>query len=194
MFFLVKIADLVQIPPEQFKVPSYTALVNNLDDKFANRVVQKIGLFIKVWDILWTSEGLIGQGDGYANVNVECRMVVFRPHLGEVLNARIATQSREGINLSVLFFNDIFVPWTELPDGSKFDPEQGVWVWIVDDQRMYFDNGEAARVSVLSEEWHDQTPAGPQQSQEEAEKKPPAYKITASMKDPGLGCTIWWDE
>jgi len=33
------------------------------------QVVQKIGLFICLWDILWTSEGLIGQGDGFANVN-----------------------------------------------------------------------------------------------------------------------------
>ena len=33
------------------------------------QVVQKIGLCICLWDILWTSEGLIGQGDGMVNVN-----------------------------------------------------------------------------------------------------------------------------
>jgi DNA-directed RNA polymerase subunit E'/Rpb7 len=31
-------------------------------------------------------------------VLVECRMVVFRPFKGEVIVARIASQSREGIN------------------------------------------------------------------------------------------------
>jgi DNA-directed RNA polymerase III subunit RPC8 len=90
-------------------------------------VVQKIGLCICLWDILWTSEGLIGQGDGLVNVNgtyalghyssclvsvltgfaVEFRMVVFRPFKGEVIVARIADQSAEGIHRqfirSVLF-------------------------------------------------------------------------------------------
>jgi DNA-directed RNA polymerase III subunit RPC8 len=78
-------------------------------------VVQKIGLCICLWDILWTSEGLIGQGDGLVNVNgmhwsitlsvsvltgfaVEFRMVVFRPFKGEVIVARIADQSAEGIH------------------------------------------------------------------------------------------------
>lgn len=118
------------------------------------QVVQKIGLCICLWDILWTSEGLIGQGDGFVNVNgmhgttisvvsiltddtVEFRMVVFRPFKGEVIVARIADQSAEGINrqffrsmlclpyskyllaVATDFFDDIFVPWTELPEGSE---------------------------------------------------------------------------
>jgi DNA-directed RNA polymerase subunit E'/Rpb7 len=64
--------------------------------------------------------------------------VVFRPFKGEVIAARIADQSPEGINrqfsastlqssleltsLSTVvtdFFDDIFVPWTELPEGSE---------------------------------------------------------------------------
>ncbi len=39
--------------------------------KTSPQVVQKIGLFVCLWDILWTSEGLIGKGDGLVNVNGE---------------------------------------------------------------------------------------------------------------------------
>ena len=33
------------------------------------QVIQKIGLCISLYDILWTSEGLIGHGTGLVNVN-----------------------------------------------------------------------------------------------------------------------------
>lgn len=33
------------------------------------QVIQKIGLCICLYDILWTSEGLIGHGTGLVNVN-----------------------------------------------------------------------------------------------------------------------------
>ncbi len=68
-------------------------------------------------------------------------MVVFRPFKGEAIAARIADQSSEGINrqfppaqhfcllspviltawpaVATEFFDDIFIPWTELPEGSE---------------------------------------------------------------------------
>ena len=123
-FSKVKIADLVQIAPEDFGKSSFTAIEDNLNAKYVNKVVQKVGLFISLWDILWTSEGLIGHGTGLVNVNGKChktirnpqsigmcfnpncivefRMVVFRPFKGEVIVGRIASQSPEGINRSSL--------------------------------------------------------------------------------------------
>jgi DNA-directed RNA polymerase subunit E'/Rpb7 len=78
----------VQIAPDDFRKQSYAAIEDNINSKYANKaslaisriihldlltaleqVVQKIGLCICLWDILWTSEGLIGQGDGMVNVN-----------------------------------------------------------------------------------------------------------------------------
>jgi DNA-directed RNA polymerase III subunit RPC8 len=59
---------------------------------------------------------------------------------------------------------------------------------------MYFDNNEVVRFQVVSEEWHDQAPSGPQESADQpASELLPPYKITGSMKAAGLGCTIWWD-
>jgi DNA-directed RNA polymerase III subunit RPC8 len=64
---------------------------------------------------------------------------------------------------------------------------------------MYFDNNEMVRVKVISEEWHDQTPLKPIETEEGAEEQPaavnskPPYKITGSMNGPGLGCCLWWE-
>ncbi len=59
----------MQIAPDDFRKQSHVAIEDNINSKYANKVVQKIGLCICLWDILWTSEGLIGQGDGMVNVN-----------------------------------------------------------------------------------------------------------------------------
>ncbi|KAK3335645.1 RNA polymerase III subunit Rpc25-domain-containing protein [Cercophora scortea] len=195
MFILTKIADLVQIAPEDFGKPSLSAIEDNVNAKYANKVIQKLGLFICLWDILWTSEGLIGHGTGLVNVNVEFRMVVFRPFKGEVLVARIASQTREGIHLATDFFHDIFVPFIELPEGTEFEPSEGLWVWKDEDQVMYYDNNEMVRFSVIGEEWHDQTPTGPvDMTDEPAGQRKSPYQITGSMKGPGLGCYLWWEE
>ncbi|KAK0730715.1 RNA polymerase III subunit Rpc25-domain-containing protein [Lasiosphaeris hirsuta] len=194
MFILTKIADLVQIAPADFGKLSHMAIEDNINAKYANKVVQKIGLFVCLWDILWTSEGLIGHGDGLVNVNVEFRMVVFRPFKGEVLAARITSQTRDGINLATDFFHDIFVPWNELPDDTEFEASEGVWIWKVEGQVLYYDNNEMVHFEVMGEEWRDQAPTGPLDlsiDQAASELLPP-YKITASMKRAGLGCAIWW--
>lgn len=193
MFILTKIADLVQVAPNDFKKLSSEAIQDNINAKYSNKIIQKIGLCICLWDILWTSEGLIGHGDGFANINVEFRMVVFRPFQGEVLVARIGHQMPEGINLRIPFFHDIFVPANELPEGSEYSTEDGLWVWKVDDQVLYFDENEMVRFSVLAEEWHDQAPNGPLETEQPVVNLTPPYKITGSMKVPGLGCSIWWD-
>lgn len=79
----------MQIAPDDFRKQSHVAIEDNINAKYANKasdealllrlsqahltvsvqVVQRIGLCICLWDILWTSEGLIGNGDGMVNVN-----------------------------------------------------------------------------------------------------------------------------
>lgn len=47
---------------------SPTSILSGLTD-IITQVIQKIGLCISLYDVLWTSEGLIGHGTGLVNVN-----------------------------------------------------------------------------------------------------------------------------
>lgn len=49
------------------------------------QVVQKIGLCISLYDVLWTSEGLIGHGTGLVNVNGMVNLAPFHAQLRRVL-------------------------------------------------------------------------------------------------------------
>lgn len=64
-----KVADLVQIAPEDFSKQSAVAIEDNINAKYSNKVIQNIGLCICFYDLLWASEGLIGHGTGLVNVN-----------------------------------------------------------------------------------------------------------------------------
>lgn len=79
------------------------------------QVIQKIGLCISFYDLLESSDGLIGHGTGLVNVNgrssamprisstfadsmpVKFRMIVFRPFKGEIMLGKIASGTEHGI-------------------------------------------------------------------------------------------------
>ncbi|KAG5924275.1 hypothetical protein E4U60_007589 [Claviceps pazoutovae] len=186
-----KISDLVQIAPEDFSKHSIVAIQDNINAKYSNKVIQKIGLCICLYDLLWSSEGLIGHGTGLVNVNVEFRMIVFRPFKGEVMLARIRSSTPAGINLRTDFFDDIFIPYEELPQGAEYNHSEQLWIWNLDGDRLFYDNHEMVRFQVIDEEWHDQTPIGPTQSEDTPTKTP--YKVKGSMAREGLGVCLWWD-
>ncbi|KAI0197621.1 RNA polymerase III subunit Rpc25 [Astrocystis sublimbata] len=192
MFILTKIADLVQIPPSQFEQHSRVAIENIINAKYSNRVIQKIGLCICMYDLLWASEGLIGHGNGLVNVNVEFRMLVFRPFKSEILFGKITKADADGLKIRTDFFEEIFVPYTELPPNTEYDHNEHVWVWVVDDVRMHYDKNEMVRFQVTDEIWNDQAPeSGEQEAIDQAKKNSP-YSISGTMIADGLGVCLWW--
>ncbi|MCJ1314510.1 DNA-directed RNA polymerase III subunit rpc25 [Agyrium rufum] len=211
MFILTTIADLVQITPEQFQLPSIEAIEDNLNAKYSNRIVPKVGLGICVFDILQASDGLIGNGTGIVHVNgitivlppissftqcslVEFRLVVFRPFKGEIILGRIKSASTWGIKVHLEFFDDILVPPNLMFAGSYYNDQEQCWVWNNEGAEYFYDRNEWVRVRVEQEHWHEQAPLPPSEREEamsNTERKSP-YSITASMMQSALGPTEWW--
>ncbi|KAJ5180429.1 DNA-directed rna polymerase III 25 kd polypeptide, partial [Penicillium capsulatum] len=180
MFILTTISDLIQIAPEDFSKLSAVAIEDNINEKYANKVIQKIGLCISFYDLLESSDGLIGHGTGLINVNVKFRMIVFRPFKGEIMLGKVASGTEHGIKIAVEFFNDILIPPDLLRDGSRFDYAEQVWVWDTEDGScLYYDVGEIIRFRVETEEWHDQIPNAPDTDELAIDRKAP-YSIIVS--------------
>lgn len=157
-------------------------------------MIQKVGLGICLYDLLSASEGLIGHGTGIVNVNVEFRLVVFRPFKSEVIHGKISSSTPAGINVRTDFFDEIFVPKENLPEGVFFDPTSDCWVWRNEEENLYFDNHETVRVQIDSEEWHDQIPlSGMRKADDVAEKRQAPYKLIGFMHESGLGPVLWWE-
>lgn len=195
MFLLSSFGDLVIVDPEDFSKKTVDAIEDQINTKYANKVVYNIGLCICLYDIIKVSEGMIGHGSGSAHVNVDFRLIVFRPFKGEVMTGRISSSSVHGINVRTDFFNEIFIPHTYLFEGSTFDVKENVWIWNNDGNEFYMDKNEVIRFRVEEEAFEDQLPVPPhlQDDRLEEERKPP-YRIVASAQQAGMGLVAWWAE
>lgn len=179
----VTIADLIQIAPQDFEKRSVQAIEDNVNAKYADKVIHKVGLCLGLYDIISTSEGLIGHGTGIVNVNVDFRMIIFRPFKGEILQGRISSSSEMGIRITMDFFDDIFVPGPAmLFEPSSYNATEDAWVWSAGpDNELFFDRYEPVRFRVEAETWTDLSPEKQPAPGEEVEvyRRSP-YEITVS--------------
>ncbi|CAH1274246.1 POLR3H [Branchiostoma lanceolatum] len=197
MFTLVEMTDTVRIPPHLFHIKLNDAVIEELNNKFANKVVYNVGLCIALFDITKLEDSFIFPGDGASHTRVHFRYVVFRPFMDEILQGRIRSCSRE---VSLGFFDDILIPPDALQQPSKFDESEQVWVWEYETEEgthdLFMDKEEEIRFRVVDEVFVDTTPTGPKVSEaaeadKEAKKSP--YSLVGTISEPGLGLLSWWN-
>jgi len=217
MFVLVQMKDTVRTPPHLFHLDAVDAVREALNIKFANKVVYNVGLCIALWDIEKIEDSYIFPGDGATHTNVHFRYVVFRPFVDEILVGRIKSCSKEGLNVSVGFFDDIHIPSDSLQAPSKFNEQEQLWCWEYDAQDegtvdLPLEIGGDIRFRVTDELFVDTTPGSPDDSVsmppppaaptssltpvppgvEPGQKKAP-YTLLGLISEMGLGMLAWWN-
>ncbi|KAF9406335.1 DNA-directed RNA polymerase III subunit rpc25 [Podila epigama] len=199
MFNLAEIKDTIKIEPSGFRKKKPQAITDEINRKYANKVLQDVGLCIAMYDILYASEGFIHHGDGCSYVTVHFRLVIFRPFIGEILTGKIRSCNQEGVRVTLGFFDDIFIPYTYLQENSEFNSDEQVWVWMYDENEMFMDLEEDIRFRVESEQFFDTSPSvrpkkegvdTPDLSANSAKQAP--YSLTCSIQGDGLGLLSWW--
>ncbi|TKY89246.1 hypothetical protein EX895_001777 [Sporisorium graminicola] len=217
MFVLADIQDTISVHPSAFGQPSLTSISDQINVKYANKILVDVGLCISLFDILSCSEGKVRFGDGCLYHHVTFRLIVFRPFTQEVLTGKIKSSDEAGIRITLGFFDDIYVPFHLIPKPCAFDHQERAWFWLYEarteqiaadpllsqqDERMYLDTAEAVRFTVESDAFWDAEPgpgAAPgaadpsaHHNQHTAKETRPHYSITASIAGSGLGLVSWW--
>ena len=121
MFILTKMKSVVRLEPSSFERSLPDALKDALTEKLANKVLKDVGLVIALWDILKIGDSYLLPGDGASHTRVEFRILVFRPFMEEVLVGKIKSCTKEGVHLSLGFFDDILIPPEALQHPHRFD-------------------------------------------------------------------------
>ena len=103
-------------------------------------------------------------------------MLVFRPDLDEVIVGKIKNCCKEGVYVSLEFFDDILIPAESLQFPSRYDDSESVWIWeypLEDDEHhdLFMDAGEQIRFRVTSESFVDSGPAKSPNAASETEVK-----------------------
>jgi DNA-directed RNA polymerase III subunit RPC8 len=141
--------------------------------------------------------------------------MMFRPEQDEVLTGTIRGCSRDGVTVSLGFFDDILIPGESLqqpsrcdawPGGTsrvpRYDEAESVWVWEYPTEEegrhhdLFMDPGERVRLRVTGETFVDRGPSKPvvpgAEGQEPEEPRAAPYSLAGSCSEPGLGLLSWW--
>ncbi len=140
--------------------------------------------------------------------------MVFKPFVGEVLIGKIRSCTEEGLNISLTFFDDIFIPAHCFQPGTTFNPSERLWVWNYDGNELFMDLEEPIRFRVLVQSFTETAPVqkeallaavsnkmngigeiGKQEEElaGEAVQGQPPFKIIATVAEDGLGLLSWWN-
>ncbi|CAH0385081.1 unnamed protein product [Bemisia tabaci] len=199
MFVIVELKDVVRTPPAVFNKKLDETTAGHLNSKLANKVITNVGLCIALFDILKMGDSFIFPGDGASHTKVEFRFIVFRPFIDEIIVGKIKSCSKDGVCVTLGFFDDIMIPSTSLQHPSRFDEMEQVWVWQFDNDGdthdLFMDIGESIRFRVVTEVFVETSPVTCPEKMEvstEPESKVP-YSIIGSISEPGLGVLSWWE-
>uniref|UniRef100_A0A182WD51 DNA-directed RNA polymerase III subunit RPC8 n=1 Tax=Anopheles minimus TaxID=112268 RepID=A0A182WD51_9DIPT len=213
MFVLAELKDNVRIAPELFGLKLPEAIKDEINRKLANKVLLNVGLCIALKDIIKLGDSIILPGDGASHTEVNFRYIVFRPIIGDVITGKIRSCSREGVHITLGFFDDILIPPSALQHPSRYEEAEQAWVWEYpledgNTHDLYMDIGESIKFRVSGEVFEESSPIGPPDQEvpssgagtssggagtssvTEGNKTP--YRIVAAINESGLGLLSWW--
>ncbi|VDD97319.1 unnamed protein product [Enterobius vermicularis] len=130
MFVLVLMEDVVRIKPHQMGQDVEEVVTARLNELLSNKVIPGVGLCIFLHDILELGDGYILPGDGSSHVRVKFRFIVFRPFVDEIIEAKVLSSNKNGLTLTIKFFEEIFIPAHRLPQTSVFEEEEQASLFI----------------------------------------------------------------
>jgi DNA-directed RNA polymerase III subunit RPC8 len=193
MFNLTTIEDVIRIEPSQFGIPTEKVLQQEINRKYANRVLHNIGLCICIYDIESHGDGLIKPGDGAVYVQTKFRIIVFRPFVGEILVGWVSSCTSDGLNVRMEFFDDIYIPRSMLFETCEFVAAEQAWIWKTPSHDFYIDTNEKIRFRVEQEHFVEQHPKGPKDIENDSANQIAPYTIVGSCQIDGMGLVSWWE-
>jgi DNA-directed RNA polymerase III subunit RPC8 len=121
-------------------------LREQIEIKYSNRILLHVGLCVTFYDFISIGDPYIYPSEGSSIQIVRFRMVVFRPFVGETMTGKLVSSNREGLKISVDFFDDILIPAALLQAPCVYNPTDGLWTW------KYGENHDTDFVMDIGEE------------------------------------------
>ncbi|KAG8462991.1 hypothetical protein KFE25_001764 [Diacronema lutheri] len=159
MFSLVMLEDTVKVQPSDFHLPTHEALVSAVNCKFANKVIIDVGLCLRLYDIASIGEAFLHPGDAAQHVALVFRIIVFCPFVGQILVGKITTLSKDGLVVSLEFFDNVVITPENMRQPVAFEEAEldakgatlvnAAWCWKFNKQDFYIDVDEFIRFRVV---------------------------------------------
>jgi len=156
MYSLVRVRDVVRIPPSKFGKPVKEVALEELRSKYEGAIVQvespnrnpHLGIVVTVIDADVDENGRILPGDGATYHDAETTILLFSPFIKEVVEGEVVTVTKSGVyvNLGVL---DGFIHINQVSDEKvTFDPVRTALV--LEESRRTLEKGDMVRAKIYT--------------------------------------------
>ena len=131
---------------------------------------------------------------------------------------KIKSCSKEGVHVTLEFFDDILIPADCLQHPARYDDNESVWIWeypLEEDEHkdFFMDPGETIRFRVCSESFVETGPSKAKTSESDSlvgflssspsevlltenyqdEMKVSPFSLRGTINESGLGLLSWWN-
>lgn len=178
MYYKMVLEDKVRVPPHRLGEDIEQVVLNVLQEQLEGSIAKEIGIFIAVTKILNVGEGELIPGDGAVYYDVRFEAAVLRLALQEVLEGEVVETTSFGAFIS-LGPIDAMLHVSQISDEYiTYDEKNGRLV--CQDSRRAISVGDLVRARVVALSLN--------------EREPRESKIGLTMRQSGLGTTVWLAE
>jgi len=178
MYFKMTLEDKVRVPPHRLGEDLDAVILNVLQEQLEGSIAKEIGIFIAVTKVLDIGEGELIPGDGAVYYDVRFEAVVLRLALQEVIEGEVVETTSFGAFIS-LGPIDAMLHVSQISDEYiNYDEKNGRL--ICQDSKRYIAVGDGVRARVVALSLN--------------EREPRESKIGLTMRQSGLGTSVWLEE
>jgi DNA-directed RNA polymerase subunit E' len=159
LYNVIKVRDVVRIPPSKFGRPLEEVALEELREQYEGSVVilknpftgeekKEPSIIVTILGLSIEPSGKIIPGDGATYHNVEFEALVFHPFLKEVVEGDVVTvtKNRLYVDLGVL---DGFIYISQVADEKvTYDPGRGAL--FLEESKKYVDKGDVVRARIFN--------------------------------------------
>ena len=128
MFSAILIHDNITIAPSKFDRSRLVVLMEEINLKYANKVIPHVGLCVRLLKVESVGEAQVFPSDGSAICEVSFVMIVFKPFVNEILQGRIKSCSANEITVTLGFFDNVTIPLYQMKENTSFNEAEHIFV------------------------------------------------------------------
>ena len=178
MYFRLKLADKVRVPPHRLGEELEKVILNVLEEQLEGSIDKDLGIFIAITQVFDVGEGELVPGDGAVYYDVTFEALVLRLALQEIIEGIVVETTSFGAFVS-LGPIDAMLHVSQISDEFiNYDEKNGRL--ICQDSKRFIGVGDIVRARVVTLSL--------------TEREPRESKIGLTMRQVGLGPQTWLAE
>jgi len=175
MYFIVKLKDVVRIPPQYFNSPLDKVALDILRSKYEGLIDPELGIIIALLDAEVSPVGRIIHGDGASYHDVTFTVLTFLPMIQEVIEGEVVDVTDFGIFVRLGPIDGLVHVSQIMDDYIVYDKKRAA---LQGKETMRFvKKGDYVRARIVT-----------------ASLSPKSVKVGLTMRQPFLGVLSWIEE